>query len=228
MKKILSFIKQKLTLVILVTASTAVGGFTTAAVLAAIPDSNGQINACYNTVSKALSVTDPAGSCGAATTALSWTQNAAGSPVLKDSANHVLGNLIDISEANPQSAKVYNVTLKRVINISQKPASATQDYVLGTVGYAIYATSNCTGQGYFADDIGFTAKTKLLYVNTGSYGIVQDTAQKQNASFSSQLSYDPGSDTFSCLSFAPQSFALYPITAVTLPFSTPLTAPLKY
>ena len=50
------------------------GSATTSLALAAIPDSNGQINACYNNVNKALSLTDPAGNCSANSTSLSWNQ----------------------------------------------------------------------------------------------------------------------------------------------------------
>jgi len=58
-------------------AASVIGGATTAAVLAAIPDSTGQINACYTSGNKAaLHLTDPAGNCKANETAIGWDRGA--------------------------------------------------------------------------------------------------------------------------------------------------------
>jgi hypothetical protein len=74
MKKSLAYIKRKLSLLAVVTAATAVGGLSSAAVLAAIPDSNGQVNSCYDNTTMALSVSDD-GTCASGSTALNWKQN---------------------------------------------------------------------------------------------------------------------------------------------------------
>ena len=77
MKKVIEAIKIKLGFFGAVVLAALVGGLASATVLAAIPDSNGQINTCYNNNTKVLRVTDPAGNCGAKSTALSWSQNGA-------------------------------------------------------------------------------------------------------------------------------------------------------
>lgn len=74
MKRVFDFIKNKATFLGAVTLAAIVGGATTAVVMAAIPDSNGQINACYKNSTKVLSVTDPTGNCAGNETALSWGQ----------------------------------------------------------------------------------------------------------------------------------------------------------
>jgi hypothetical protein len=74
MKSKMSFVRGKLGLMGAMAVASVVGGLTSAAVLAAIPDSNGKINTCYNNLTKTLRVTDPAGNCGANATTLSWDQ----------------------------------------------------------------------------------------------------------------------------------------------------------
>ncbi len=78
MKKVLTFVRNKIAFLGAVILAAMVGGLTTAAVMAAIPDSNGQINACYKNSTKVLAVTDPAGNCGTNETPLSWQQSAGG------------------------------------------------------------------------------------------------------------------------------------------------------
>jgi hypothetical protein len=71
----LGAIQGKLGFLAAIGVASVAGGLMSAAVLAAIPDSNGQINACYNSVTNVLRVTDPAGNCGANSTPLSWDQH---------------------------------------------------------------------------------------------------------------------------------------------------------
>jgi len=75
MKKVLIFVRNKMAFLGAVILAAVVGGLTTAIVMAAIPDSNGQINACYKNQTKVLAVTDPAGNCATNETALSWRQD---------------------------------------------------------------------------------------------------------------------------------------------------------
>jgi len=75
MKKILIFMGNKIAFLGAVMLAAVVGSLTTAMVMAAIPDSNGQINGCYKNSTQALRVTDPAGNCATNETALSWQQS---------------------------------------------------------------------------------------------------------------------------------------------------------
>jgi hypothetical protein len=74
MVRVLNIIKTKLVLVAGVLAGAIVGGAATGIVVAAIPDANGQVNACYDNSTQALSVSD-SGSCPVDTTPLNWSQN---------------------------------------------------------------------------------------------------------------------------------------------------------
>lgn len=76
MNKLLTSARGKLRFLGAVSLAMLVGGATSAVVLAAIPDSNGQINACYKNTSGALQLTDPAGNCGSKFTPISWSQHA--------------------------------------------------------------------------------------------------------------------------------------------------------
>jgi hypothetical protein len=78
MKKVLIFVRNKIVFLGAIILAAMVGGLTTAAVMAAIPDSDGQINACYKNSTSVLAVTDPAGNCAANETPLSWQQSAGG------------------------------------------------------------------------------------------------------------------------------------------------------
>lgn len=82
MKKVLKYIKDKTIFLSAITLAAVVGGASTAVVLAAIPDGNGQLQACYRNTAGLL---DPKGnlriidtsseSCTGQETAVSWDQN---------------------------------------------------------------------------------------------------------------------------------------------------------
>jgi len=74
MKSISKFLIGKGTYVLGLMIASLAGGILSAVVLAAIPDNNNQINACYSNANKTLKVTDPAGNCSGNETALSWSQ----------------------------------------------------------------------------------------------------------------------------------------------------------
>lgn len=100
MKKILMYTKTKLVFLLAVVLATIVGGATTAFVLAAIPDSKGQINACYKNNTQVLRVTDPAGNCANNETALSWRQQG---------SNNVLSNRVFFPYDSGTNQLVLNV-----------------------------------------------------------------------------------------------------------------------
>jgi hypothetical protein len=54
--------------------AVGLAGLATTVAWAAIPDSNGRLNACYNNLTKLLVLTDPAGSCSLGFTAIDWDQ----------------------------------------------------------------------------------------------------------------------------------------------------------
>lgn len=72
MGRLSAIIRAKLALFITVIFGAVIGGATTGMVMAAIPDSNGQINACYKNSTQILRVTDPAANCATNETPLSW------------------------------------------------------------------------------------------------------------------------------------------------------------
>ncbi|HSX30854.1 MAG TPA: hypothetical protein VLE99_02965 [Candidatus Saccharimonadales bacterium] len=72
-----SSIKQNGKYLVGLVIASLIGGLTATAVQAAIPDSNGNINACYKGT-KVFYVTDPAGNCKAGETPLSWMQSSPG------------------------------------------------------------------------------------------------------------------------------------------------------
>ena len=90
MGKIVNYTKNKLGFFGAIVTAALIGGLASATVLAAIPDSSGQINACYNNKNKTLRVTDPAGNCGSAYTALSWDQHGA----------TVIGNRLEVANGS--------------------------------------------------------------------------------------------------------------------------------
>jgi hypothetical protein len=76
MKNVLVIVKNKISLVGIILISVAVGGATTAGVMAAIPDSSGNINGCYDNSTGALRVINSENSdtCSSGETALNWSQ----------------------------------------------------------------------------------------------------------------------------------------------------------
>lgn len=224
MKISLRLLKQKLNLIIVVTIGVAAGGITTAAVMAAEPDNNGQINACYDNTTQVLSANQDGSSCPAGSSALNWQQN--GGPVVRDSNGHVVGKLTQY-DPNNSRLQVYNYSLRRIIDI----AIINGDYDFGGSGQypPFFASSDCTGDPYIFDNYGLAAHTRLFEVGSGSYGIVPDSTAAQTFTYSSVLTYDSGSNAFNCVSLDPTTAdTFYPVTAVSLPFTTPFAAPLSF
>jgi hypothetical protein len=76
MRRIVAFIKRQATLVPVIAVSAIIGGATTTAVLAVIPDGGGIIHSCRSTLTGTLRVIDSeAGeTCRASEVALNWSQ----------------------------------------------------------------------------------------------------------------------------------------------------------
>jgi hypothetical protein len=80
MKSVMPFIKTKLALLGAVVVATVIGDATTAVVMASIPDSNGQIHACYTTglLAKVRIIDSATQNCNGTETAINWSQNGGG------------------------------------------------------------------------------------------------------------------------------------------------------
>jgi hypothetical protein len=88
MKKVLGFVKHKLSFLAAVTLAAVVGGASTAVVMAAIPDGNGVIHACYRNSAGLLDpkgnlriIDDASDSCTGQETSLIWDQESIDNPV---------------------------------------------------------------------------------------------------------------------------------------------------
>jgi hypothetical protein len=95
LRRILKKIGKSAGFLLAIALAAVVGGATGAMVMAAIPDSNGQINACYKNSTHVLSVTDPAGNCAGNETPLSWGQGGSGN-IIGNEAN------LDYGTTTPQ------------------------------------------------------------------------------------------------------------------------------
>jgi hypothetical protein len=219
----LRLLKQKLNLVIVVAAGVAAGGITTAVVMAAEPDTNGQINACYDNTTQVLSANQAGGSCPAGSSALNWQS---GNPVVRDHDGQVVGKLVQYNTETSQM-QVYNYGLHRLIDINV--LNGAYDFG-GSDQYPPYfASSDCTVPAYIYDGSGLAAHARLFETGNSSYGVVPDNTDAQSFTFSSLLTYDPGSETTNCIDVGETDGAsfFYPLTPVSLPFTTPLALPLS-
>jgi hypothetical protein len=94
-----------------------------------------------------------------------------------------------------------------------------------------YESNDCTGQAYTEGYAFSGIKTNLIRTgnSSSSYGIVQDSASSQTKTMSSVMVFDEGALTYSCVDTPdnPTSNA-YAITPVSLPFTMPVTTPLKF
>jgi hypothetical protein len=219
----LRLLKQKLNLVIVVAIGVAAGGITTAAVMAAEPDSNGQVNACYDNTTQVLSANESGGSCPGGSTALNWDS---GQPVVKDANGQVLGTLLAYNDET-NNLQVFNHSLNRQIDLFNASGSLA---IAGTDQFLPYfADSFCSGQAYISDPTGMAAHTKLFKTSDSTFGTVPDSTDATSATVNSYMSYDPASDNLYCNNIDGGSTdQYYAVTPVSLPFTTPLALPLHY
>lgn len=76
--------------------AAVIGGATTAGVMAAIPDTDGKIYACYTTglLARVKIIDNTTQSCGGSETAINWSQNGSGSPLLANPAGKNLSEAV--------------------------------------------------------------------------------------------------------------------------------------
>lgn len=229
MKKYATFIKNKLTFLGAVVLAAIVGGAATAVVMAAIPDSNGQINACYKNSTQALRVTDPAGSCATNETALSWSQNGSGATVIHDANGQVLGDILDMGAIGSisSSVNVYSHSLNRIISLAFN--TGVGQYDVGIANAPVFQSSDCSGQPYDSNSPSSGAKLYLSRWNNGTsnvYAVDSNTSTASTINVNSALNTSDG-ETFSCQAIT-DTETDYPFTIVSLPFTTPIASPLKF
>lgn len=239
----LDYAKLRAKILSAIFAAAVVGGASGAVVLASIPDTGGTIHGCYSNSKGTLTVIDTSVSttCPSNTTPLNWSQGSSStgssSSPLYDANGQLLGNIIAYGNGG-QSISVFNATLQRLIDINFFSSNSTAYYTVGLTGFGPnFASTDCTGQPYIHDgsfipnagggnDAGI--KTKLLRLNSTSYGIVPVSSVAQSVTLNSSLAYDTSTDTFNCINTGPFTDSSYAINQVTLPFSLPLLIPFKF
>ena len=132
--------------------------------MAAIPDSNGQVNACYKSSTQALRVTDPAGSCATNETALSWSQTGPPGPAGTDGlvayahvSTDASGNTVIDSQYSQHIINAYSgsggylclefdptvVNPHSIVSVPDFPNSAGASYLANVAPGSSYVTNNC-------------------------------------------------------------------------------------
>lgn len=81
---------------IAVALAAVIGGVTTAGVMAAIPDTDGTIHACYTTglLARVKIIDSATQTCGSSETAIDWSQNGSGNPLLANPAGKNLSESV--------------------------------------------------------------------------------------------------------------------------------------
>ena len=150
MKRVIYFVKSRSVLFGAVIAATLLGGATTAVVMAAIPDSNGVINACQTNLTGALRVIDSSNqSCTSSETALNWDQHAAQGTKYGDYISSAFSNTslqsIDLSFRNMPNTDFTNSAFGSGANFN----------------YGNFSNSNFTGAGLEmgSQNVNFTGST---------------------------------------------------------------------
>jgi hypothetical protein len=223
-------------LALVVTAAAVVGGASTALVMAAIPSNDGTISACYNKNTGALKVIDAeAGkTCTNKQNPLSWSSgsNSSAGPTVYDADGQALGTFLSSpfqQFSSESEAQVYNDTLGRMMPIGtdfRADSTDTQLFV-GRIAYPSFESTDCSGQPYTGGTIDL--KTSLFrWGSTETNGIVADNAQ--STSITAQSSLFENSFGWQCIPEDTPSSQdnVYPLTAVSLPFNTPIAAPLSF
>jgi hypothetical protein len=231
----LKTLSKKTAFVLAVAGATVVGGASTVLVRAAIPDTAGVIHGCYRgsglLTNGTLRVvdTDAGKTCNSNETSLNWNQSSSGgssAPVVHDANGQALGTLLETSGGT----SVYNATLHRVIHMIQ--GGYNNQIEIGDDTSPYFTTTDCTGTPYTDAQPG--SKLALFTWRNGgtpSYAIVADTAQADSTIVQhSVLAVDEYHPEGVCHDDypVPDSRSSYALTAVSLPFSTPLALPYKY
>jgi hypothetical protein len=235
MRKAVRFIKTKTGLLAIIVAATVVGGVMSAVVSAAIPDSGGTIHGCYRNSAGLFDSkgtlrvinSDNGETCTGSETGLTWSQGGV-SPTIHDANGQTIGDFIAYtSQGFTPGIQVYNHTLNRIVPIVM---ASDQSYVYGsTTVPVVFQSTDCSGTPYTIDNSnGFVVKTMLVKRGNASYAVVQNSTQPQSLTYSSQLSYSPGSNSYTCNNTGPSTNDAYLLTSVSSPFTNPLAGPFRF
>lgn len=157
----------------IVLGTIVVSSLTTAAVVqAAIPDTSGKINACYVNLTRAVTLTDPAGSCGVGQTAISWDQNKGPGTFLSNLVNADF-TLASLPYRNFAGTDMHGSTLTNAnmtgSNFSDANLSGT------TVEAALLRNATLTGTNFSNATIGNgTDFNNVTLTNTNFSGVTFD------------------------------------------------------
>lgn len=227
MNKHIKFLMGKSSYIVGLAMASLVGGLVSAVVLAAIPDSSGTIHACYKNSTGALKVIDSStNSCAGNETALNWSQNGSAGTVLHDANGQVLGDLVDYAFNTQGGLRVYNHTLGRLIGIAYD--FTVNQYVFGDNFSPTFQSSDCSGQPYFAVAPYSNPKTAVVRWSDGTtetHAIVSTSAQVATITDGSDLIFNGETDTCQTGS---GSTPAYPLTTVSLPFSSTVVPPFTF
>jgi hypothetical protein len=108
---------KRLALVGAMAAAAAIGGFTTAAVFASIPDSNGVISACYPKSGTLRVIDSPSEGCKKNETAINWSTQGGGE---LPAYGHIAGTY---DESETWTYQVDNGRLSGVTSVELQPSS---------------------------------------------------------------------------------------------------------
>lgn len=241
MKKHFKFLAGKGSHVASLGIASLAGGLISAVALAAIPDNSGVIHGCYNNKTGVLSVIDTnnGGTCTNKETALSWNQTGPQDPAgssggveLKDANGQVLGDIVGFSSNyisdSGSKMNVFNPTLNRILPLTYDNASGVVR--LGELAAPIFESSSCTGQAYVVaeNSLSMPIFTELFRWNDGSiefHALINTSASTATITDNSSLQFN-GTNYF-CQTDSGSTYNAYPFTTVSLPFSSPVTAPFK-
>lgn len=233
MRNLIKTVSSKGGYLIALALASLAGGLISAIALAAIPDSSGTIHGCYKNSTGMLKVIDNStASCGSGETGLNWSQNGSGT-LLKDANGQVLGTLLDYSpnaqdSSNHNIMDVYNANIQRVISIEYNNNFGRYDF--GEYVAPFFQSSDCTGQSYIADTPFTGIKTSLFWWSDGTSitpAIVNDNASVVSVTDGSALVTSDGVTYFCRLDTGGVTNA-YPLSSVTIPFTTPISTPFKF
>jgi hypothetical protein len=180
MKNILSHLGNGAKLIVAVTIASIIGGATTAAVMAAIPNSDGSVNTCYNKKSGALKVIDITSgkTCTNKQTSLvlgtgnaqyAYAQlNSDGS--LNTTVSHGISNysLVPASPGSSDYVACFDVSINPsdgYVNISNGGGVSGGNvlYLRSQAGSAVATVDQYCGNDYNAVDISMNADPTLGY-----------------------------------------------------------------
>jgi hypothetical protein len=182
--KILKNLHSKVGFLLTVMFAAAAGGLTTGIVLAAVPDSSGQIHGCYRTggllASGALRVVDSENSqtCNGNETALNWSQGGGARTAYVAFTTDASGNVIvdGTHTSGITNSKVvgsgnnkkycFQVSFAPKFGMGLQGANATQPYILSIEPGTTEIPADC-GAGFNAEvwDAGLTIGYTYMFMN---------------------------------------------------------------